>query len=66
MQFSPVIEKCLHNPWEIRNLSEEEQDYVFAFLHQFREVWHLWRASFGFENSIKWIERRKGESINGV
>jgi len=59
MQFTPDIEECIRKPLRVRKLIEPRKSQVIAFLHQFRRVWHQFRAASGeYPDSEKWLKRR--------
>ena len=47
MQFDPITEKCIRNPFEIRKLKEPERSEMLKFLKQFRLMWRKMREYNG-------------------
>lgn len=63
MQFDADIEKCLRNPFLVRELSIGRKLEVLKFLHDFRLAWHRCRSGFYSESRL-WLSKRGKKEAN--
>ena len=60
MQFTPDIDRCIRDPWLVREYQEPRRSELLRFLRSWRRNWHVVRRAAGYAESSEWLKRRGG------